>query len=147
MTPYIRQAVDRFAVCIAPAPFEVRRPSLRLTVDTRADLQFVRSLVDQAGDESVLSLGAGHRAGRSLRGLGRRRMIRVTRLDGSSMVVNDDQIAWIDTHPDTVISMMNGEKLLVRETPDELVERARQFRRTLATQGLLRLANSREAGA
>lgn len=74
-------------------------------------------------------------------------MIRVTRLDGSSMVVNDDQIAWIDTHPDTVISMMNGEKLLVRETPDELVERARQFRRTLATQGLLRLAGSREVGA
>jgi flagellar protein FlbD len=71
-------------------------------------------------------------------------MIRVTRLDGSSMVVNDDQIAWIDTHPDTVISMMNGEKLLVRETPDELVERTRQFRRTLATQGLMRLAGGRE---
>ena len=74
-------------------------------------------------------------------------MIRVTRLDGSSMVVNDDQIAWIDTHPDTVISMMNGEKLLVRETPDELVERTRQFRRTLAAQGLLRLASGREMGA
>jgi flagellar protein FlbD len=74
-------------------------------------------------------------------------MIRVTRLDGSTMVVNDDQIAWIDTHPDTMISMMNGEKLLVRETPDELVERARQFRRTLATQGLFRLAGSREMGA
>jgi flagellar protein FlbD len=71
-------------------------------------------------------------------------MIRVTRLDGSSMVVNDDQIAWIDTHPDTVISMMNGEKLLVRETPDELVERARQFRRTLVAQGLMRLAGGRE---
>ena len=74
-------------------------------------------------------------------------MIRVTRLDGSSMVVNDDQIAWIDTHPDTVISMMNGDKLLVRETPDELVERTRQFRRTLATQGPLLLANTREMGA
>jgi flagellar protein FlbD len=74
-------------------------------------------------------------------------MIRVTRLDGSSMVVNDDQIAWIDTLPDTVISMMNGDKLLVRETPDELVERARQFRRGLATQGLTLLAGSREVGA
>ena len=74
-------------------------------------------------------------------------MIRVTRLDGSSMVVNDDQIAWIDTHPDTVIAMMNGEKLLVRETPDELVDRARQFRRTLATQGPLRLAKTGEMGA
>jgi flagellar protein FlbD len=74
-------------------------------------------------------------------------MIRVTRLDGSTLVVNDDQIAWIDTHPDTMISMMNGEKLLVRETPEELVERSRQFRRTLATQGLFRLAGSREVGA
>ena len=58
------------------------------------------------------------------------------------MIVNDDQIAWIDTHPDTVISMMNGEKLLVRETPDELVERARQFRRYARHAGRsLRLAD------
>jgi len=74
-------------------------------------------------------------------------MIPVTRLDGSTLIVNDDQIAWIDTHPDTMISMMNGEKLLVRETPDELVERSRQFRRTLAAQGPLRLAKAREMGA
>ena len=50
-------------------------------------------------------------------------MILVTRLDASTMIVNDDQIAWIDTHSDTMISMMNGDKLLVRETPDELVDR------------------------
>jgi flagellar protein FlbD len=52
-------------------------------------------------------------------------MILVTRLDGSTIVVNDDQIAWIETRPDTVISMMNGEKLLVREALETLVERAR----------------------
>jgi spore coat polysaccharide biosynthesis protein SpsF len=57
VTPFIRQAVDRFAVCTAPAPFELRRPSLRLTVDTRQDLQFVRSLVDQADDAALLPLG------------------------------------------------------------------------------------------
>jgi flagellar protein FlbD len=74
-------------------------------------------------------------------------MIPVTRLDGSTLIVNDDQIAWIDTHPDTVIAMMNGEKLMVRESADELVERARQFRRTLTTQGVLRLAAAREAKA
>ena len=74
-------------------------------------------------------------------------MIPVTRLDGSTLILNDEQIAWIDTHPDTMISMMNGEKLLVRETPDELVERSRQFRRTLAVQGPLRLAKAREMGA
>jgi len=58
-------------------------------------------------------------------------MIPVTRLDGSVMVVNDEQIAWIETRPDTVISMMNGEKLLVREAPGTLVERTRDFKRSL----------------
>ena len=58
-------------------------------------------------------------------------MIPVTRLDGSVMVVNDEQIAWIEARPDTVISMMNGEKLLVRETAETLVERARDFKRSL----------------
>ena len=60
-------------------------------------------------------------------------MIHVTRLDGSDMVVNVDQIAWIEGMPDTVISLMNGEKLLVREAPDQLVARAKEFKRAVAT--------------
>ena len=59
-------------------------------------------------------------------------MIHVTRLDGSDMVVNVDQIAWIEGMPDTVISLMNGEKLLVREAPDQLVARAKEFKRAIA---------------
>ena len=70
-------------------------------------------------------------------------MIPVTRLDGSTMIVNDDQIAWIERHPDTVISMMNGEKLLVKESPDELVDLSRHFRRSVAIHGTLRLAEPR----
>jgi spore coat polysaccharide biosynthesis protein SpsF len=57
VTPFIRQSVDRFMVRSTPAPLELRRPALRLTVDTRQDLQFVRSLVDQAGDATLLPLG------------------------------------------------------------------------------------------
>ena len=56
VTPFIRQSADRFAVRTAAAPIELRRPSLRLTVDTRQDLQFVRSLVDQADDAALLPL-------------------------------------------------------------------------------------------
>jgi flagellar protein FlbD len=58
-------------------------------------------------------------------------MIHVTRLDGSDMVVNVDQIAWIEGMPDTVISLMNGEKLLVREPPDQLIARAKAFKRAI----------------
>ena len=59
-------------------------------------------------------------------------MISVTRLDGTPMIVNTDQIAWIEYIPDTVISLMNGEKLIVREAPEVIVERVKDFRRALA---------------
>jgi len=58
-------------------------------------------------------------------------MISVTRLDGTPMVVNCDQIAWVEFMPDTVISLMNGEKLIVREKPDQVVERVKDFKRSV----------------
>jgi flagellar protein FlbD len=56
-------------------------------------------------------------------------MISVTRLDGTPMIVNADQITWIEFMPDTVISLANGDKLIVREAPETLVERVRDFKR------------------
>jgi flagellar protein FlbD len=58
-------------------------------------------------------------------------MIEVTHLDGASAVVNLDLIERIERTPDTLIVMANGTKLLVRETPEELVERACAFKRGL----------------
>jgi flagellar protein FlbD len=49
-------------------------------------------------------------------------MIPVTRLDGQTMLLNNDLIESIEPTPDTLITMSNGEKLYVRETPDEIVE-------------------------
>lgn len=59
-------------------------------------------------------------------------MIAVTRLDGTPMIVNTEQIAWIEYIPDTVVSLMNGEKLIVREKPEIIVERVKDFRRAVA---------------
>lgn len=57
VTPYIRQHHEEFAVRLVPAPLALRRPTLRLTIDTRADLQFVRSLVEPAAaSDRLLSL-------------------------------------------------------------------------------------------
>jgi flagellar protein FlbD len=58
-------------------------------------------------------------------------MIRVTRLDGTPLYVNIDQITWIEFNPDTVISLANGEKLLVRDAPDDLVARVQEYKRSL----------------
>lgn len=58
-------------------------------------------------------------------------MIRVLRLDGTPMLVNVDQITWVEFTPDTVISLANGEKLLVRDTADEIVHRTHEYKRAL----------------
>ncbi len=58
-------------------------------------------------------------------------MIRVTRLDGTGVLVNIDQITWIEFNPDTVISLANGEKLLVRDAPDDIVSRVQDYKRSL----------------
>ena len=59
-------------------------------------------------------------------------MIYVTRLNHKSMVLNSDLIEQIEMTPDTVISLTTGEKIMVLESSDELVERVVNFRRSIA---------------
>ena len=56
-------------------------------------------------------------------------MIRLTRLNRASIVLNSDLIEHIDETPDTVITLTTGQILRVRETADEVVERIVEFRR------------------
>lgn len=58
-------------------------------------------------------------------------MIRVTRLDGTVLLVNIDQVTWIEFNPDTVIALANGEKLIVRDAPDDIVSRVQDYKRSL----------------
>jgi flagellar protein FlbD len=59
----------------------------------------------------------------------RKIMIQLTRLNGHPLVINSDLIKLIENAPDTVISLVNGEKIVVRETIDQILERIVQFRR------------------
>jgi flagellar protein FlbD len=65
-------------------------------------------------------------------------MIPVTRFDGASMLLNADLIEWIEQTPDTVVGLVNGERVLVRETPDELVRRIVDFKRSIMAGPILR---------
>jgi flagellar protein FlbD len=60
-------------------------------------------------------------------------MIALTRLDGTPIVVNVDLVQWVEETPDTVVALTNGERLLVREPAGELVRRAVEFKRAVAT--------------
>jgi uncharacterized protein YlzI (FlbEa/FlbD family) len=50
--------------------------------------------------------------------------------------MNSDLIETIETAPDTVVSLITGQKLIVLESPDEIVERVIQFRRAVVAQPL-----------
>jgi len=58
-------------------------------------------------------------------------MILLTRLNNRPFTVNSDLIKFIEQSPDTVITLLNGEKLLVLESADEVRNRVVEFRRTI----------------
>jgi flagellar protein FlbD len=58
-------------------------------------------------------------------------MIRVTRLNGRKMVLNAEQIKAIEETPDTMITLLSGELVTVREPMDEVVRRAIEYGRAL----------------
>ncbi len=58
-------------------------------------------------------------------------MIYVTRLNHTTLLLNSDLIEYVETTPDTVISLTTGEKLLVLESPQQIADRARQYRRSI----------------
>jgi flagellar protein FlbD len=55
-------------------------------------------------------------------------MIQLTRLNNSSLVVNSDLIKFVEQAPDTVITLLNGEKILVRESAEQVMMKVVQFR-------------------
>lgn len=58
VTPWMRRAEAGLLVCRAPSPQSLMRSDLRFTVDTPADLAYVRRIVAQAGPHPLLPLEA-----------------------------------------------------------------------------------------
>lgn len=58
-------------------------------------------------------------------------MIQLTRLNGQPLVVNSDLIKFVEKAPDTVLSLVTGEKIVVRETVEEVLDKIVAFRRSI----------------
>jgi flagellar protein FlbD len=56
------------------------------------------------------------------------RMISVTRLGGTEVVINTDLIVTVEKTPDTVITLTTGDRIMVRESVEDVVARAAEFR-------------------
>lgn len=59
-------------------------------------------------------------------------MIRLTRINETAFYVNGELIAFIDVTPDTVLTLTTGEKVRVRESAEDVVERVVEYRRRIA---------------
>ncbi len=58
-------------------------------------------------------------------------MITLTKLNGEEFLLNCDLIETIRKNPDTVITLTNGKKLIVRESPEEITGKVIEFRRQI----------------
>lgn len=54
-------------------------------------------------------------------------MIRLTRLNGRQFLVNSELIKFLEETPDTVVTLINGERFLVEENADEIVDRVIEY--------------------
>ncbi len=60
-------------------------------------------------------------------------MIDVTRLNGARFILNAELIRTVESNPDTVITLVGGEHLVVSESSEEIVRRVLEYRRHLRT--------------
>ena len=73
-------------------------------------------------------------------------MIHLTRLNSQAFAVNSDLIKFIENAPDTVLTLTSGEKIIVRESTEQVVESIIRFRRAVLA-GLLAVANDPNVAA
>ncbi len=56
-------------------------------------------------------------------------MIKLTRLGGEVFVLNAELIRYIEARPDTFITLVSGERVVVRESMDEVISHALDYQR------------------
>ncbi len=58
-------------------------------------------------------------------------MVYLTRLNDSKVVINSDLIEFIESIPDTIITLTTGQKIMVKETVDEVVASVIEYKRNI----------------
>jgi flagellar protein FlbD len=56
-------------------------------------------------------------------------VIFITRTNGTKLYINPELIQTVESTPDTVVTLLDNKKLIVRETPQEIAERFIEYRR------------------
>jgi flagellar protein FlbD len=57
-------------------------------------------------------------------------VIELTRLNGERFILNAELIRYVENLPDTYVTLTTGDRIVVQETMDEVVERAIEYQRS-----------------
>jgi len=60
-------------------------------------------------------------------------MIKVKRINNSEVVLNSDQIEYMEETPDLVITLVSGRKLVVSQTLEEVIKMILSYKRAIMT--------------
>jgi len=59
-------------------------------------------------------------------------MIRVKKINGEEIVINAELIETVEARPDTTISMATGNKIIVKDTVSEVIQKIIDYRRLVS---------------
>lgn len=57
-------------------------------------------------------------------------MIKLTRLGGEPFILNAELIRYIESRPDTFVTLTGGDRVVVEESMDEVVRRSVEYQRS-----------------
>jgi flagellar protein FlbD len=73
-------------------------------------------------------------------------MIQLTRLNNHPLMVNSDLIKFVEKAPDTVLTLVSGEKIVVLESSQQVLEKIVEFRRAILSGTFLHSPEAPAAG-
>jgi len=71
-------------------------------------------------------------------------MIKLTRLNGSLIVVNADLIEYVEANPDTILTLTTGQKILIQDTVGEVIDKVTNYKRSILRRTNQALLNSKD---
>ena len=58
-------------------------------------------------------------------------MINLTKLNDSRIVINSDLIEFVEALPDTIVTLNTGQKIIVKESVEDVVNRVIEYKRNI----------------
>ncbi|MFH0920094.1 MAG: flagellar FlbD family protein [Fibrobacterota bacterium] len=58
-------------------------------------------------------------------------MVKVTRINGTQLVINAELVELIEFTPDTIVTLTTGKKVILKDNVDDLIRRIVEYKRTV----------------